>query len=132
MSIWSDIQDKSAGVSIRKEDLYTFNTSVSPEKLQKMLKSGIVHFQFRKKPKKGQPEDSGDVRDAWGTKFMDIVNKVPHGGDCPPKNAGYSIYFDLIKEDWRAFRDDRLIGVCNKVFTDEEFAEIYTNILDLK
>jgi hypothetical protein len=59
---------------------------------------------------------------------MSIVSKIPNGGDCPPKRAGYSIYFDLEKEDWRAFADGRLIGVCPKIFTQEEFNKI---LLDL-
>ena len=129
MSVWTDIQKRSAGDEVAKEDLYTFDETISPVKLQEMLKQGIVHFQFRKKPAKGQPEGSGAVRDAWGTKKMDVVSKVPHGGDCPPKRAGYSIYFDLEKEDWRAFADGRLIGVCKKIFTEEEFASIYEEIL---
>lgn len=129
MSVWTDIQKRSTGDEVAKEDLYTFDETISPVKLQEMLKQGIVHFQFRKKPTKGQPEGSGSIRDAWGTKKMDVVSKVPHGGDCPPKRAGYSIYFDLEKEDWRAFADGRLIGVCKKIFTEEEFASIYEEIL---
>ncbi len=129
MSVWTDIQKRSAGDEVAKEDLYTFDETISPVRLQEMLKQGIVHFQFRKKPAKGQPEGSGSIRDAWGTKKMDVVSKVPHGGDCPPKRAGYSIYFDLEKEDWRAFADGRLIGVCKKIFTEEEFASIYEEIL---
>lgn len=126
MSIWSDIQDRSEGTSFRTEELYDFKdpSVISPEKLQEMLKTGIVHFQYRKKPKKGQPENSGEIRDAWGTKQMTIVSKIPNGGDCPPKRAGYSIYFDLEKEDWRAFADWRLIGVCSKIFTQDEFNKI--------
>ena len=93
MSIWSDIQDRSGGKSFRAEELYDFKdpSVISPEKLQEMLRDGVVHFQYRKKPKKGQPENSGDIRDAWGTKQMTIVSKIPNGGDCPPKRAGYSI-----------------------------------------
>ena len=126
MSIWSDIEDRSEGTSGRAKEMYDFKdpSVISPAKLQEMLKTGIVHFQYRKKPKKGQPEDSGEIRDAWGTKQMTIVSKIPYGGDCPPKRVGYSIYFDLEKEDWRAFAEWRLIGVCPKILTQDEFNKI--------
>ena len=126
MSIWSDIEDRSEGTSVRTKELYDFKdpSVISPAKLQEMLKTGIVHFQYRKKPKKGQPEDSGEIRDAWVTKQMTIVSKIPYGGECPPKRVGYSIYFDLEKEDWRAFADWRLIGVCPKILTQDEFNKI--------
>ena len=126
MSIWSDIEDRSEGTSVRTKGIYDFKdpSVISPAKLQEMLKTGIVHFQYRKKPKKGQPEDSGEIRDAWGTKQMTIVSKIPYGGECPPKRVGYSIYFDLEKEDWRAFADWRLIGVCPKILTQDEFNKI--------
>ena len=126
MSIWSDIEDRSEGASVRAKEMYDFKdpSVISPAKLQEMLRTGIVHFQYRKKPKKGQPEDSGEIRDAWGTKQMTIVSKIPYGGECPPKRVGYSIYFDLEKEDWRAFADWRLIGVCPKILTQYEFNKI--------
>ena len=126
MSIWSDIEDRSEGTSVRAKEMNDFKdpSVISPAKLQEMLKTGIVHFQYRKKPKKGQPEDSGEIRDAWGTKQMTIVSKIPYGGDCPPKRVGYSIYFDLEKEDWRAFAEWRLIGVCPKILTQDEFNKI--------
>ena len=126
MSIWSDIEDRSEGTSVRAKEIYDFKdpSVISPAKLQEMLKTGIVHFQYRKKPKKGQPEDSGEIRDAWGTKQMTIVSKIPYGGDCPPKRVGYSIYFDLEKEEWRAFAEWRLIGVCPKILTQDEFNKI--------
>ena len=126
MSIWSDIEDRSEGTSVRAKEIYDFKdpSVISPAKLQEMLKTGVVHFQYRKKPKKGQAEDSGEIRDAWGTKQMTIVSKIPYGGDCPPKRVGYSIYFDLEKEDWRAFADWRLIGVCPKILTQDEFNKI--------
>ena len=126
MSIWSDIEDRSEGTSVRAKEIYDFKdpSVISQAKLHEMLKTGIVHFQYRKKPKKGQPEDSGEIRDAWGTKQMTIVSKIPYGGDCPPKRVGYSIYFDLEKEDWRAFAEWRLIGVCPKILTQDEFNKI--------
>lgn len=132
MSIWSDIRKQGIGTDIKEEDLQNFDSEVTPAKLQEMLKQGIVHFQYRKKPSKGQPEGSGVLRNAWGTKRMEVVSKIPHGGDCPPKRAGYSIYFDLEKDDWRAFSDSRLEGVCKKIFTEEEFAMVYTKFLATK
>lgn len=131
MSIWSDIHKKSNG-EVRKEDMFEFfdTDRISAEDLQKMLRQGIVRFKYRKKAKKGQPWDSGDERIAWGTKKMEVVSKIPHGGDCPPKRAGYSIYFDLEKEDWRAFNDALLLGVCPKVLTQDEFDKIYPMLMD--
>jgi len=131
MSVWTDIHKKSNG-EFRKEDLYEFfgPDRISPEQLQDLLKQGIIHFKYRKKAPKGQPFDSGSERDAWGTKKMEVVSKIPHGGDCPPKRAGYSIYFDLEKEDWRAFNDALLLGVCPKVLTQDEFDRIYPTLVD--
>ena len=127
-SVWSELRSRANGESTKGEDFvkYVKETLLPPEELSanelaKLMKEGVVHFQYRKKPKKGQPEGSGEIRDAWGTKKMEIVSKIPHGGDCPPKNVGYTIYFDLEKEDWRAFRDERLIGTCPKTITLEEF-----------
>lgn len=120
MSVWSDMQDRSTGEIIRKEDLLR---EVTSEDLVYMLKQGIVHFQYHKKAKKGQPYDSGEVRDAWGTKNSGDITKVPHGGDCPPKNAGYTIYFDMVKGDWRAFMDNLVIGAEDHIYSFDEFIE---------
>lgn len=110
MSIWSDIQDRSEGV-VRKEDF----------DIDSMLPKGVVHFKFKKKLKKGQTEDDAVIREAWGTKKMDIVEKVPHGGDCPPKRAGYTIYFDMERGDWRAFLNNRLVFIDSKIYSEDEF-----------
>ncbi len=110
MSIWSDIQDRSEGV-VRKEDF----------DIDSMLPKGIVHFKFKKKLKKGQTEDDAVIREAWGTKKMDIVEKVPHGGNCPPKRAGYTIYFDMERGDWRAFLNNRLVFIDSKIYSEDEF-----------
>ena len=124
MSIWSDMHKKSNG-EFRREDAFIFR-EITPEELASMLTKGIVHFKYRKKAKKGQPWDSGVEREAWGTKNMSVVSKIPHGGYCPPKQAGYSIYFDVEKADWRAFSDTLLLGVCPHIFTEEE----YTKFID--
>lgn len=120
MSIWSDIQDRSDG-TVRKED---FN-------IDSMLPKGVVHFKFKKKLPKGVTDESkAKIREAWGTKKMDIVDKVPHGGDCPPKRAGYTIYFDMEKGDWRAFLNDRIVYIEDKIYSEDEFFEkIYPTLV---
>ena len=61
------MQDRREGTSFRAEELYDFKdpSIISPAKLHEMLKTGIVHVQYRKKPKKGQPENSVAIRDGW-------------------------------------------------------------------
>jgi hypothetical protein len=120
MSIWSDIQDISEG-TVRKEDF----------DIDSMLPKGIVHFKFKKKLPKGETDESkAKIREAWGTKKMTIVSKIPHGGSCPPKDAGYTIYFDLERGDWRAFRNDRLVSVEDKIYSDDEFFDkIYPTLV---
>ena len=120
MSIWSDIQDRSEG-TVRKEDF----------DIDSMLPKGVVHFKFKKKLPKGVTDESkAKIREAWGTKKMDIVDKVPHGGDCPPKRVGYTIYFDMEKGDWRAFRNDRVVYIEDKIYSEDEFFEkIYPTLV---
>ena len=61
---------------------------------------------------------------------MDIVDKVPHGGDCPPKKLGYTIYFDMEKGDWRAFLNDRIVYIEDKIYSEDEFFEkIYPTLV---
>ena len=120
MSIWSDIQDRSDG-TVGKEDF----------DIDSMLPKGVVHFKFKKKLPKGVTDESkAKIREAWGTKKMDIVDKVPHGGDCPPKRAGYTIYFDMEKGDWRAFLNDRIVYIEDKIYSEDEFFEkIYPTLV---
>ena len=120
MSIWSDIQDRSGG-TVRKEDF----------DIDSMLPKGVVHFKFKKKLPKGVTDESkAKIREAWGTKKMDIVDKIPHGGDCPPKKLGYTIYFDMEKGDWRAFLNDRLVYIEDKIYSEDEFFEnIYPTLV---
>ena len=120
MSIWSDIEDRSEGV-VRKEDF----------DIDSMLPKGVVHFKFKKKLPRGVTDESkAKIREAWGTKKMAIIDKIPHGGSCPPKDAGYTIYFDLERGDWRAFRNDRLVYVDSKIYSEDEFFEkIYPTLL---
>ena len=120
MSIWSDIQDRSEG-TVRKEDF----------DIDSMLPKGVVHFKFKKKLPKGVTDESkAKIREAWGTKKMNIVDKVPHGGDCPPKKLGYTIYFDMEKGDWRAFLNDRLVYIEDKIYSEDEFfKDIYPTLV---
>ena len=122
MSAWGDMMKRGSGEEERIEDNSIFlevADGFKPSTLENMMKDGIVHFQYRKKPKKGQTV--GEIRDAWGTKKMSVVSKIPHGGDCPSKRVGYTIYFDVEKADWRAFWDGNVIGAWSKVYTEEEF-----------
>jgi hypothetical protein len=133
MSAWGEMRQRSSGgTNVRKEDAYKFvdPSVIDAAQLAKMLNTGIVRFKFRKKAAKGQPWDSGKERIAWGTRVSNVITKIPHGGDCPPKRAGYSIYFDLEKDDWRAFNDNLLLGVCPTVFTEEEFKTLYPLLVD--
>lgn len=120
MSIWSDIQDRSDG-TVRKEDF----------DIDSMLPKGVVHFKFKKKLPKGVTDESkAKIREAWGTKKMDIVDKVPHGGDCPPKKLGYTIYFDMEKGDWRAFLNNRIVYIEDKIYSEDEFfKDIYPTLV---
>lgn len=117
MSIWGDMMKRSGGLEKRGED-FDFSD------IHKMFTKGIVHFKFKKKLPKGVTDESkAKIREAWGTKKMEIISKIPHGGDCPPKRAGYTIYFDVEKGDWRAFADNRIVDLDPKIYTNEEFFE---------
>lgn len=122
MSVWGDMMKRGSDEEERIEDKSIFLEVADGFKLstlENMMKDGIVHFQYRKKPKKDQTV--GEIRDAWGTKNMSVVSKIPHGGDCPPKRVGYTIYFDVEKADWRAFWGGNVIGAWDKVYTEDEF-----------
>lgn len=112
MSTWGDMARRAEG-AVKKEDL----------NINKMLTMGIVHFVYKKKDvvRKGVTIREGDVREAWGTKKMEIVDRVPHGGDCPPKRVGYTTYFDVEKGDWRVFWEDSIMELEPKIYSYEEF-----------
>lgn len=100
-----------------KEDKSKFIGHPDPMELKGLLKKGIVHFRYLKK-------DGETVRDAWGTKNMEIIkdnSAVPGGGYCPPKAAGYTLYFDLEKGGWRAYLDSNVLGMYDKVMSTSEF-----------
>ena len=95
MSIWSEIEDRSEG-TVRKEDF----------DIDHMLPKGDVHFKFKNKLPRGVTDETkAKIHEAWGTKKITTIDKIPHGGSCPPRNAGYTIYFNLEKSDWWAFRN---------------------------
>jgi len=78
--------------------------SISNSELRKMLKKGTVKFQFTKK--------DGSVRTAVGTMDPSLITKKPMGGVCIPKEkSGYSIYFDVEKDGWRLYDENKLIGI---------------------
>ena len=118
----SIIRTSGTGLKRREESDDGVFIKGDPDMLADMMKRGIVHFQYRKKPKKGKT--IGEIRDAWGTKLMttiEVVSKTPGGGDCPPKNAGYTVYFDMEKNDWRAFHDLALTTMYTHVYTLDEY-----------
>ena len=59
MSVWGNILDRGAGKK-RKENEIIFldSAEIRPTELAEMMRKGIVHFQYRKKAKKGQPAES--------------------------------------------------------------------------
>lgn len=131
MSVFGDIRRRSDGKAVRKEDVHTYMSLEDmtwedmAAKVAEEMKNGIVHFIYKKKDKKVRGTViPGDEREAWGTKKMDIVDKIPHGGYCPPKEVGYTIYFDCDKGDWRAFRDERIIGFWTGSYDYDEYQDI--------
>lgn len=76
--------------------------TVTPTELREMLKTGKVKFQYTKK--------DGSVRTAVGTMKSDLITKKPAGGVCHPKGAGYSLYFDVEKDNWRVYADSKILG----------------------
>ena len=112
MSHWSDMNKRAQGLKVRKEE----NLEMRPmdfDRLNGLLKKGIVHFKYKKIPKKFRTE--GEEREAWGTKNLDIIGILPKKDGYRRGNntsaAGYINYFDVEAGDWRCFDPDRLIGV---------------------
>lgn len=71
--------------------------------LRERMKKGTVKFQYIKK--------DGSVRTAVGTLRSDLITKKPAGGVCHPKEAGYTLYFDVEKDAFRVFAESKLLGV---------------------
>lgn len=131
MSVWADIRSKSIGKERRKErsgEYITTETMPVEEmaaKVAEMMKLGIVHFVYEKKDKRTRAGVvKGEVREAWGTKKMDIVDHIPHGGECPPKRVGYTTYFDCEKTGWRVYWDGKLVGFYDEIYTYPEFERL--------
>lgn len=117
MSIWSDMQDRGEGVSFKKEDVITKNN------LEQKLRLAIIHFAYEKKLKRGQTVP--EIREAWGTKKMEIVDSIPHGGSCPPKDVGYTTYFDLEKRGWRVFWNASVVKIEQRYYTMDEIDKLF-------
>ena len=83
------------------------NEAWSLVRLREMLKNGIVEFNYRKQ--------DGSLRKAKGTLHELLIpdDKKPKGdmSDSAAKPNYKSIaYFDLDKQEWRAFSIDKFIG----------------------
>lgn len=71
--------------------------------LKSALAKGIVTFEYTKK--------DGTIRTAKGTTNVGLMTKKPGNGTNYAKDAGYCIYFDLEKDNFRCFNADKLIGI---------------------
>ena len=76
---------------------------VTNEELRQMMKEGKVTFQYKKK--------DGSVREAVGTLKPELITKKSQGGPCYPKEVGYSVYWDVEKDNFRVYSESQLIGV---------------------
>lgn len=76
---------------------------VSFREFNEMLHNGKVRFQYVKK--------DGSVRTAVGTLKGDLITVKSKGGESTVKNAGYTVYFDLEKEAFRCFAENKFVGV---------------------
>ena len=100
MSIWAKINKRSEGEVVRKEETIGLR-DIEFDRLNKMLKQGIVHFKYRKKSKVKTHPELGEEREAWGTKNPDIIGDCEEGG-------------------WRCFDPDRLLGAEYHVYKYED------------
>ena len=78
-------------------------TKVTVAELREMMKKGTVKFQYTK--------NDGSLRTAVGTLRSDLITRKPAGGVCHPKEAGYTIYFDVEKDAFRVFAESKFLGV---------------------
>ena len=132
MSVWGELRKKSLGEESRLEHSGEFISvedmpwEEMADTIAEMMKKGIVHFVYKKKDSNTKKAGfiAGEERDAWGTKKMDIVDKIPHGGECPPKRVGYTTYFDCKKNGWRVYWDGRLLGYYDAVYTYGDFLKL--------
>ena len=78
-------------------------TKVTVAELREMMKKGTVKFQYTK--------NDGSLRTAVGTLRSDLITRKLAGGVCHPKEAGYTIYFDVEKDAFRVFAESKFLGV---------------------
>lgn len=76
---------------------------VTNEELCQMMKEGKVTFQYKKK--------DGSIREAVGTLKQEFITKKSQGGPCYPKECGYSVYWDVEKDNFRVYAESQLVGV---------------------
>ena len=77
---------------------YSLTWAWHMQTLRKALLNGIVRFRFIKL--------NGDVRDALGTLHPLLIpeDKAPKGTSTAAPNYASMPFFDLEKQEWRAFR----------------------------
>lgn len=76
------------------------------ELIEKMRKD-VVTFQYKK--------NNGQIRTAKGTLNPNLVedNYCFRGGHGP-KEYGYTSYWDVERNDWRCFCDNKLVAIVEK------------------
>jgi hypothetical protein len=124
MSYWSDMSKRAKGFKVKKEDTGEMKP-MEFEKLNRLLKKGIVHFRYRKKSKVKANPELGEERETWGTKNIDIIGLLPRkpGEKFSTNNtarAGYINYWDCEAGGWRCFDPDRIIDVEYHVYQIED------------
>ena len=78
--------------------------TTSLEEFSKMLREGIVDFEFIKK--------DGSVRKAKGTLVADYLPTSTADSDCSTrkKNENVMVYFDMEKKSFRSFVKESFVG----------------------
>lgn len=74
------------------------------ENLKAALKKGVVKFQYTK--------NDGTIRTATGTTHKATLDEnCSFKGGEGPKRYGYTSYWDVDKQDWRCFNDNKLVAI---------------------
>ena len=74
------------------------------ETLKNKLRNGIVTFQYIKK--------NGELRTAKGTTNSEFLESVAaFKGGHGPKDFGYTPYWDVERNEWRCFDENRVVSV---------------------
>ena len=73
--------------------------------LKKAMRGDVVHFRYVKA--------DGSMRSAYGTRDADLIrahcgDPSGRGGDRPLRTF---VYFDLVRDDWRAFRPESIVAI---------------------